>query len=699
MWVVKREGENRKHKTLSGCETMAAAANIATQQSRYGAKVHPGDVGTDIGGSQKYVEEDETSIAAKQSLRATASASLGDEDRPIFVTDSTVMDPRSWYIRKWEYWTLVLLLWTATVTPFEVGFLSTTVNGLFWCNRVIDVCFFKDLVMNFNLGYFERTGARTLITDRYQIAMNYLSGWFTIDLISIIPFELMGELINNSALSHLKVLRIFRLFRLFKLIKILRSAPILSRWQSRVGIKYSVMSLAKYMVMIVFVAHWMACFWHVVTRLEDEDAYTWVKAAFKVGQNVTETGYTEYSTVADIPHSYVYCASLYHATMTLTTIGYGDIIATTDTERWFSVALQLVGASLYAYIVGVASGIVASMNKEKMYFQETMDELNDFMEDQGLSNELTVRLREFFNHSREMEKLRVYNNLLSRMSPGLRGEVAVLAYGKMLEEVPYFQDMGENFITAIAVKLNATALSPGEMVTAGGVPADTMYFVAHGIVSSHGLMASIGYHFGEEVILASGSQRFPVRAVTFCSLHTLSREAIAEVLIDFPKAAAKIRKAAIRMAFRRDVVNTVKKLTAGETATNGRKDSTGSKDFSVVAMQSLESMQKLQAKLMEKDEQLKKLLEDSMALQSDLQQQVPMLESHLQHLNRLKTKSDKDRSAIEKEQLTECFEAARNVIKMQEKLSTQSANDVKDAQYKFWKARQLLIRNAMTSGL
>ena len=84
--------------------------------------------------------------------------------------------------------------------------------------------------------------------------------------------------------------------------------------------------------------------------------------------------------------------------------------------------MQLVGASLYAYIVGVASGIVASMNKEKMYFQETMDELNDFMEDQGLSNELTVRLREFFNHSREMEKLRVYNNLLSRMSPGLEGK-------------------------------------------------------------------------------------------------------------------------------------------------------------------------------------------------------------------------------------------------------------------------------------
>jgi len=154
-----------------------------------------------------------------------------------------------------------------------------------------------------------------------------------IDIISIIPFEMVGILVDSAMLSSLKILRILRLLRLFKLIKILRSAAILSKWQSRVGIKYSVMSLAKYMVMIVFVAHWMACFWHVVTRLEDDGAYTWVRATFKVGENVTVTGNKYYATIDDIPKSYLYCASLYHATMTLTTIGYGDIIATTTTER------------------------------------------------------------------------------------------------------------------------------------------------------------------------------------------------------------------------------------------------------------------------------------------------------------------------------------------------------------------------------
>jgi len=546
------------------------------------------------------------------------------------------------------------------------------------------------------MAIFERTGGRTLVTDREIIAWNYVQGWFVIDLISILPFEAVGLILNNSALSQLKILRILRLLRLFKLVKILRSAAILSKWQSRVGIKYSVMSLAKYMIMILFVAHWMACFWHVVTRLEDEDAKTWVKVTFKVGTNITVDGEV-FDTVADIPVSWLYCASLYHATMTLTTIGYGDVIAATNTERWFSVFIQLIGASLYAYIVGVASGIVASMNKEKMHFQETMDELNDFMEDQGLSSDLTVRLREFFNHSREMEKLRVYNNLLSRMSPGLRGEVAMLAYGKVLEAVPYFHGMGENFLTAVAVKLEAIALSPGEMVTAGGVPADTLYFVADGIVSSNGMMASIGYHFGDEVVLASGSQRFPVRAVTFCSLHTLSREALMEVLADFPKASVKIRQHAIRMTFRRDVVNTIKRLTAGETGNAiGAIGGTTAGDFESVAMQSLVAMQKLQQQLIDKDGELQSMLESSIGMQQRLQEQVPMLETHMQHLNRLKTKSDPNRTPVEKQQLHECLEAAKGVIRLQEKLAVGSACQIKDSQYKFWKARQVLVRNAMT---
>ncbi len=36
---------------------------------------------------------------------------------------------------------ILLLLFTATVTPFEVAFLETSLNGLFVVNRVVDVSF------------------------------------------------------------------------------------------------------------------------------------------------------------------------------------------------------------------------------------------------------------------------------------------------------------------------------------------------------------------------------------------------------------------------------------------------------------------------------------------------------------------------------------------------------------------------------
>jgi len=329
-----------------------------------------------------------------------------------------------------------------------------------------------------------------------------------------------------------------------------------------------------------------------------------------------------------------------------------------------------------------------------------MDELNDFMEDQGLPDDLTVRLREFFNHSRNMEKMKVYSSLLSRMSPGLRGEVAMLAYGPMLETVPYFEGTGESFLTTVAVQLSAIALSPGEMVVAGDVPADAIYFVADGVVSQHGKILSIGYHFGDEVILETGLHRFPVRAITFCSLHVLSKEAIQEVLAMFPAIAKKVRKAAIRMAFRRDVVRTIKRLTVGETAQVADTSVTGELTVEEVrnaAMdECLASMQKLQQQLLEKDEEVKRAMEESTVLQEGLLQQIPLLETQLKNLAGMRTASNKSRSAEEKGRLTATLDTAKGVMALQDRIATESASQIKASQYKFWKSRQVLVRNTLS---
>ena len=43
----------------------------------------------------------------------------------------------------------IALVYVAVVTPYEVAFLETSYNALFWINRFIDVLFAVDMVLQF----------------------------------------------------------------------------------------------------------------------------------------------------------------------------------------------------------------------------------------------------------------------------------------------------------------------------------------------------------------------------------------------------------------------------------------------------------------------------------------------------------------------------------------------------------------------
>merc|ERR1719420_2010301 len=95
--------------------------------------------------------------------------------------------------------------------------------------------------------------------------------------------------------------------------------------------------------------------------------------------------------------------------------------------------------------------------------------------------------------------------------------------------------------------------------------------------------------------------------------------------MDFPRTARKIRRRAIKMAFRRRCVRTIKRITAGhdgEVAEALENESTAC----------LTAMQQLQTQLLEKDAELQNMLQECAALQAELQEQVPMVELHMQNL-------------------------------------------------------------------
>lgn len=61
--------------------------------------------------------------------------------------------------------------------------------------------------------------------------------------------------------------------------------------------------------------------------------------------------------------------ALYWSIASLTTIGYGDVVASTPGERLCAVIVMVIGASMYAYTVGVASSIVSNLDEATNHWQ------------------------------------------------------------------------------------------------------------------------------------------------------------------------------------------------------------------------------------------------------------------------------------------------------------------------------------------
>ena len=68
-----------------------------------------------------------------------------------------------------------------------------------------------------------------------------------------------------------------------------------------------------------------------------------------------------------------YIVALYWSVMTMSTIGYGDVLPKTQYERVYEIFGMVLGASVYAYMVGAICSIVASMNAASAAFHQQMD--------------------------------------------------------------------------------------------------------------------------------------------------------------------------------------------------------------------------------------------------------------------------------------------------------------------------------------
>jgi hypothetical protein len=296
--------------------------------------------------------------------------------------DSFVLLPKHPFRRFWSSIISILLLYTATVTPYQVCFIEEEDENWFSIVLIIDCIFFMDIIINFFSAYTDQEGK--LITNRPKIMMNYLKTWFFIDLISCIPFQVIFQDDGGDAKYNklIRLVRVPRLYRLIRVLRLLKMARLFNKNTTKKIIKllqinWNLLRLLQFSFSTLILAHILSCLWYYTTRIDESNPDNWVVR----------------SKMIDKPTSEIYIASFYWIITTLTTVGFGDIVAYTLFERIFCVLLMVFGVGFYSYIISNLSSIISSIDSRTANLKYKLESLDEFAKLTKIPQELMHKIQ------------------------------------------------------------------------------------------------------------------------------------------------------------------------------------------------------------------------------------------------------------------------------------------------------------------
>jgi len=459
-----------------------------------------------------------------------------------------------------NYWDAVIcpaLLFTCLFTPWEVSFVHEETHHItVWIanlgprqiiNICVDIIFLMDLVLQFFLMYpvITARGSMLWINDPSAIALHYIQSWFLIDLVSVIPFDLLLTLVDHgssnghSTTHRYRIIKVIRALRLLKLMRVLRASRIAKRWQNDFSISQQKLTMFKFLIILIISGHWMACFWGLIGFLQDA-SHTWITVEVSKGFVKPEE---------------LYVAALHWSIMTLTSIGYGDVVGVTVVERTCGIVAMLFSGCLWANVIGGFSAAATALDQRRMEFNTMMDELNSVMQEHQLPRSMRSRVRHFFYQKHDLGNTPMrLNLLLEQMSPELCREVCMHVNSHWLFSINLFDTCSDRFFVEISTRMKPLVFAPEEYF--GDI--FVLYILHRGIVSKKAGMRilSTGKAWGvdfalNEAVLLENPQ---VLTFGFCEVLSLPKSQLNEVCSMFPADHAIVRKHTVSIARSRGIL-------------------------------------------------------------------------------------------------------------------------------------------------
>ncbi|ETW05617.1 hypothetical protein, variant 1 [Aphanomyces invadans] len=439
------------------------------------------------------------------------------------VKSTYLIKPSSTWFKSWQLIGLVIAVVEAYWIPFSLAFVSakdraSPTHDMF--SIASSVFFAVDILFRCNTITRDPHDPSKYVMKRSRLVKQYLTGWFIVDMVSTVPFDLVVyNLVGPDKYQDFHVLgllregrlpRLLRLIHMSTILRLLRVSPEWLEW-----LNYSRYShLIRLVSLIVFyltLTHLVACVWGGFIAKPD-----WLM------EIVPESDAT---TVLPIRSTRYFL---------------------------FSSVATILGQLVLAIVFGNVADLLANFYENNNTYKRKIESLFTSMDLMKLPPQLQHRINEYYQAmwTKYGTLDGTTNQFMRELSTNLAKEVELFLRMDMINRAPFFYGCSKKFVEAIVMCLELNVYLAGDYIVVRGEVGHDMYFVQSGTCevtkgidcdrvgssvttesAADGLhpdeivlkTLTQGDYFGELSLLMNCKRTANVRARSFAELCVLSR--------------------------------------------------------------------------------------------------------------------------------------------------------------------------------